>query len=99
MRRVRYEVFCDGRLLKETEQVQISGFPSAVADSGNPRDFLDGQYRWMVDQQYVSDDVAQAMLAARKPWGSVILGRSVAVADQPLTPQQETTTQRARHHI
>jgi len=61
MTRVRYEVFLNGRLLRETEQIYV-GTAVAAADPGDPAAYVDGQYRWMVDQQYVADDVATAML-------------------------------------
>lgn len=60
MARVGYEVFLGGRLLKETELVYV-GNPGAAADSGDPADYVPGQFRWMVDQQYIAEDVAQAM--------------------------------------
>lgn len=66
MTRVRYEVFLDGRLLRETEQVFV-GTSVAPADPGDPAAYVDGQYRWMVDRQYIADDVAQAMLAQGSP--------------------------------
>jgi len=59
--RVRYEVFLDGRLLRETELVYVGALGSAAADPG-PADYIPGQHRWMVDQQYIADDVARAML-------------------------------------
>jgi hypothetical protein len=70
--RVRYEVFCGGRLLKETEQVELGGITRAAAGAG---EWADGHYRWMVDQQYVADDVAQAILAA---------GESAALTTPPV---------------
>jgi hypothetical protein len=69
MDRVRYEVFLGGRLLKIVTQIQVDGFlGSATADSGNPRDFVDGKHRWMVDQGYIAEDVAQAMLDRGTEW-------------------------------
>jgi hypothetical protein len=65
--RVRYETFCDGRLLKVIEQLNVTTLGDlAGADVGCPADgvrFVDGVHPWMVDQQRVADDVAQAMLA------------------------------------
>jgi hypothetical protein len=58
--RVRYETFCDGRLLKVFEQVDITTGMHAVADG---TEFVDGQHFWKIDEQRVADDVAQAMLA------------------------------------
>jgi hypothetical protein len=67
--RVRYEVFLDGRLLRETELIYV-GAPAAAADPAGPAGYIDGQYRWMVDQQYIAEDIARAMLdkaAASRP--------------------------------
>jgi hypothetical protein len=64
--RVRYETLCGGRLLKVTEQVDVSG-GGALKDG---TEFVDGQYWWVVDDQRVADDVARAMQdrwAARRP--------------------------------
>lgn len=61
MTRVRYETFLNGRLLRETEQVYV-GTTGAAADPADPAAYVDGQYRWMVDQQYIAEDVAIAML-------------------------------------
>ena len=58
--RVRYEVFCGGRLLKVFEQINVSDPGHAEADGV---EFVDGQHFWKVDEQQVADDVAQAMLA------------------------------------
>jgi hypothetical protein len=58
--RVRYETFCNGRLLKVFEQVDVTSGMKAVADG---TEFIDGQHYWKVDEQRVADDVAQAMLA------------------------------------
>jgi hypothetical protein len=56
MGRVRYEVYCGGRLLKVFEQVDVS------SPESDGREFVDGQFRWMVDEQFVADDVAGALL-------------------------------------
>lgn len=58
--RVRYETYCDGRLLKVFEQVDVTTGMHAVADG---IEFVDGQHYWKIDEQRVADDVAQAMLA------------------------------------
>jgi hypothetical protein len=58
--RVRYEVFCDGRLLRVTEQVDVSIGMNREADGTQ---FIAGQHFWKIDEQRVADDVAQAMLA------------------------------------
>jgi hypothetical protein len=67
--RVRYETFCSGRLLKEVEQIELGGIGYAAVGAG---EWIDGQYRWMVDQQYVADDVAQAILAR---WPEDVISR------------------------
>ena len=59
MERVRYEVYCGGRLLKVIGQVDVTPAGHAEADGA---EFIDGQHRWMVDMQWVSADVAGAML-------------------------------------
>jgi len=58
--RVRYEVYCDGRLLKVYEQLDVSTVHQAARDQ---REYIDGQHYWKIDEQTVADDVAQAMLA------------------------------------
>lgn len=60
--RVRYEVFLGGRLLKETERRWI-GPPQRAAEPADEAGYIDGQDRWMVDQQYVAEDVALAMIS------------------------------------
>lgn len=66
--RVRYETFCGGRLLKVTEQLNVTtyGDLAGAGTEGTPADgirFSDGAHWWVVDEQRVADDVAQAMLA------------------------------------
>jgi hypothetical protein len=58
-------VFLNGRLLKITERVPTQPFPGrAAAEPGeDDASYIDGQYRWRVDERYVADDVATAMLA------------------------------------
>lgn len=58
--RVRYEVFCGGRLLKVHEQVDVTTGMHGVADG---TEFVDGTWFWKIDEQRVADDVAQAILA------------------------------------
>jgi hypothetical protein len=58
--RVRYEVFCGGRLLKVTEQLDVTPDPHAEADGTS---FTDGQHWWVADEQRVAVDVARAMRA------------------------------------
>jgi hypothetical protein len=61
---VRHETFCDGRLLKVFEQIDVTTGPHREADG---IEFVDGQHFWKVDEQRVADDVASAMLAR---WGN-----------------------------
>lgn len=58
--RARYETYCDGRLLKVFEQVDVTTGMYPEADG---TEFVDGQHYWKIDEQRVADDVAQAMLA------------------------------------
>lgn len=59
--RVRYETRCGGRLLKVTEQIDVTAGPCREADGTQ---FVDGSHWWMIDEQRVADDIAQAMLRA-----------------------------------
>jgi hypothetical protein len=61
--RVRYETYCGGRLLKVIDQVDVT----SVGAAADGMEFIDGQYRWKVDEQWVAVDVAEALLAAETP--------------------------------
>jgi len=69
-KRVRYEVLCGGRLLKEIEQLNATLGMHPEADGPAGGDFIDGQHRWIIDQSYVADDVAQALIAS---WEGIAL--------------------------
>jgi hypothetical protein len=58
--RVRYEVFCGGRLLKVTEQLDVTSGLPAEADGTS---FADGKHWWVADEQRIAVDVALAMRA------------------------------------
>ena len=59
--RVRYEVYCSGRLLKVIQQIDVTEIGHPEADG---TEFIDGQYFWKIDEQRVADDVAHAMVVA-----------------------------------
>lgn len=56
--RVSYSVFCGGRVLRVTEQLNVSIMATAEAV------FVGGRHWWIIDEQRVEEDVAQAMIAA-----------------------------------
>jgi len=60
MTRVRYEVYCKGRLLKVFEQVNVSTLGDIA--HGEPQ-YVDGYHFWKIDEDEVAADVAQALLA------------------------------------
>jgi hypothetical protein len=62
--RCRYEVFLGGRLLKTTEMYNLSYASEAAEEPAAASGYIDGKYRWFVDDREVADDVAQSMLAS-----------------------------------
>jgi hypothetical protein len=58
--RVRYEIYCQGRLLKVFEQVNVSTIGDIA--KGKPT-YVEGSHYWKIDEQVVAADIAQAMLA------------------------------------
>jgi hypothetical protein len=58
--RVRYEIYCQGRLLKVFEQIDVSTMGDIA--KGKPA-YVDGSHYWKIDEQTVAPDIAQAMLA------------------------------------
>lgn len=64
--RVRYETYCGGRLLKVTEQLDVTSLGDHAAAGSAPADglrFADGSHYWMIDEQRVAEDVARAVQA------------------------------------
>jgi len=57
--RVRYAIYCEGRLLKVTDQVDVT---EGIHPQRDGTAFVDGLYWWKIDEQVVADDVAKAML-------------------------------------
>lgn len=58
--RCRYEVFCDGRLLKVFDQIDVTTLGDLAKKR---RSYVDGTHYWKIDEQEVADDVAAAMIA------------------------------------
>jgi hypothetical protein len=75
--RVRYEIYCGGRLLRLIEQLDVTTWGDLADDddvAGAPADgirFVDGPHYWKIDEQRVAEDVAQAMLAKHGDPGPV----------------------------
>jgi len=59
--RCRYEVFLDGRLLRITERVFVGSSHAAEEPGEDTGQYIDGRYRWRVDESDVAEDVAVAM--------------------------------------
>lgn len=56
----RYQVYCQGRLLKVTLQVEV---PEFGTKPGEPVPTVNSSHFWKIDESEVAADVAQAMLA------------------------------------
>lgn len=57
---IRRETYCDGRLVKEIDQVNVGG-----ADTDFRDHHVDGWHRWLLDDEEVTTVEAEAF---RAPW-------------------------------
>ncbi|MEU6491109.1 hypothetical protein ABZ890_12030 [Streptomyces sp. NPDC046984] len=56
---IRREMFCNGRLIKEIDQINTPGFETGWTDH-----YVDGSHRWLLDGEEVQQVEAEAFQIA-----------------------------------
>jgi hypothetical protein len=56
---IRRERYCDGRLVKETAQVNVGGTATNLTDH-----YVDGRHRWLFDGEEIPTTVAESVRSA-----------------------------------
>ena len=59
---IRRERYCDGRLVKEIDQVNVGGVETNFRDH-----YVDGLHRWLLDGEEVTPAEAEAFRATWEP--------------------------------